>query len=269
MKFVFPILSILVCGAAIYFSLSEMERFDSEQQARLTAKTTNVNVSKSLAEANLAVGNEEDLLAAAKEQLATATASASFLQSSVTNPKNELAGLNNTLGLQEEESAEVVAALENVNRILIGEGGNATQDNFQKKFNEIEDEIETKESRIDEIQTLIEGATSSLATNQAEVERMIQRMAQRNRRIASNAMEARITAVNQEWGFLVIGAGSNSGFTPQTVLLVKRDGRLIGKVTPSAVEPTQTIAEIDLESLAPGVRIQPGDRVILAKPASN
>ena len=50
---------------------------------------------------------------------------------------------------------------------------------------------------------------------------------------------------------------------------MKRDGRLIGKVNPSAIEQTQTIAEIDLKTLSPGVRIQPGDAVILAKPASN
>ena len=95
------------------------------------------------------------------------------------------------------------------------------------------------------------------------------RKAARNKRIDRNAMEARVTAVNQDWGFLVIGAGSNSGFTPQTTLLVKRDGRLIGRVNPSAIEPTQTIAEIDLKSLAPGVRLQAGDRVIVSKPAGN
>jgi hypothetical protein len=40
-------------------------------------------------------------------------------------------------------------------------------------------------------------------------------------------------------------------------------------VRPSAIEPTQTIAEIDFKTLADGVRIQPGDRVILTKPNSN
>jgi hypothetical protein len=50
---------------------------------------------------------------------------------------------------------------------------------------------------------------------------------------------------------------------------VERDGRKIGKVRPSAIEPTQTIAEIDLESLAAGVRLQPGDRVIIAAPFTN
>jgi hypothetical protein len=52
-------------------------------------------------------------------------------------------------------------------------------------------------------------------------------------------------------------------------LIVQRDGRRIGRVRPSSIEPTQTIGEIDFESLATGVRIQPGDRVILATPTSN
>jgi hypothetical protein len=78
-----------------------------------------------------------------------------------------------------------------------------------------------------------------------------------------------VSAVNDDWGFVIIGAGSSTGFTPQTKLLVKRDGRLIAEVKPSSIEPSQTIAEIDPETLAPGARIQPGDRVILANPATN
>lgn len=67
---------------------------------------------------------------------------------------------------------------------------------------------------------------------------------------------------------MVIGAGSNVGFTPQTKLLVKRDGVLIGRINPTSIEPSQTIAEIEASSLAPGTSIQPGDRVILAVPAA-
>ena len=269
MKFLFPVLSIVVCGAAIYFSLTEMEKFESEQEARMTAISTNANISKTLAEATLAIGKEEELLKTANEQLATVTASVSFLESSAGNLRKEIEGLNTTLGALGQEAEDGEEAIGEINRILIDQGGNVTRDNFQAKFNEIEAEVEAKQTKIDEMETLIEGAKTSLAAKQAEVERLAERMEARNRRIARNAMDARITAVNHEWGFLVIGAGSNSGFTPQTSLLVKRDGRLIGKVTPSAIEPTQTIAEIDLESLAPGVRIQPGDSVILAKPARN
>jgi hypothetical protein len=92
---------------------------------------------------------------------------------------------------------------------------------------------------------------------------------ERNARIGRNANESVITAVSQDWGFVVIGAGASTGFTPQSTLLVKRDGRLIGRVLPSAIERSQTVANVILESIAPGVRLQPGDRVILAKPESN
>jgi hypothetical protein len=37
-------------------------------------------------------------------------------------------------------------------------------------------------------------------------------------------------------------------------------------VQPSSIEPGQTIGEIDFKTLAPGVRIQPGDRAILERP---
>ena len=46
------------------------------------------------------------------------------------------------------------------------------------------------------------------------------------------------------------------------------DGVLIGRVNPTSIEPTQTIAEIDRSSMAIGTTLQVGDRVILAVPAS-
>jgi hypothetical protein len=116
---------------------------------------------------------------------------------------------------------------------------------------------------------LVTAAEKRLSANKAEANRLTDKKMERNARIARNAMESVITAVSPDWGFVVIGAGSNTGFTPQTVLLVKRDGKLIGRVRPSAIERTQTIGDVILESLAPGVRLQPGDRVILAKPESN
>ncbi len=269
MKFIFPILSILVCGVAAYFTLAEKEKFEAEQEARFVAIRTNESVSKTLAEAIVDIAEEEKLLEAAKTQLATDTASVSFLQSNLGNFRKEAAELDVTLELQRKQAEEIRLALENINRLLNDEGGNVTRANFQARFDEIVEEIKAKQTKLEEMETLVEGAKASLALKQAEVARLVERLRARNQRISMNSMEARITAVNHEWGFLVIGAGSNSGFTPQTSLLVKRDGRLIGKVTPSAIEPTQTIAEIDLETLAPGVRIQPGDKVILATPSKN
>ncbi len=183
--------------------------------------------------------------------------------------KNEAGKLDDQLATQDQEFKELDATLKEVQGAFTDLGEDVTIDNLGDRILEIEEDLVAKRGKAEELGTLIEGARVSLAGKRSEVERLEQRRASRTERLARNATEARVTAVNHDWGFLVIGAGTNSGFNPQTSLLVTRDGRLIGRVTPSSVEATQTIAEIDPTTLAPGVRIQSGDRVILAKPAGN
>ncbi len=269
MKFIFPILAILVCLGAAYFTWSVSEKFTGVQGDRLEFISTNRSVAAKADVADKNITDEEALLEQSKDALALVTQSVSALQSDAVTLKNDLSKVENELAGQDAEFAELNKALEEVQAVFVGLGEDVDIDNLGDKIAEIEEDVKAKRTRVEELETLITGAQASLASKRKDITRLVQRKEARNKRIARNAMEARITAVNQDWGFLVIGAGSNSGFTPQTTLLVKRDGRLIGKVSPSAIEPTQTIAEIDLESLSPGVRIQPGDSVILAKPSTN
>jgi peptidoglycan hydrolase CwlO-like protein len=269
MKFISPILAILVCAVAAYFSFSESEKFQGQQDARLVAISTNKNVTATADKADSDIIDEKALLETSKNNLEVATQSVLALESTGNALKNENAKLDSEIAGQNTEFAVLNKAIEEVQKVLQGLGGDVTLENLPDKVNEIQEDIKTKRAKLEELETLVAGAKSSLETKQAEVQRLVDRKDARSNRIAGNAMEARVTAVNHDWGFLVIGAGSNSGFTPQTSLLVKRDGRLIGRVNPSAIELTQTIGEIEYKTLSPGVRIQPGDIVILAKPASN
>jgi predicted RNase H-like nuclease (RuvC/YqgF family) len=271
MKFIFPILAILVCAGAAYFSLSQSEQFQAYQDARLLAISTNKTVTASADKADSDIVDEEALLETSKRNLEIATQSVLALQSTGNALKNELAKLDNELGAQDAELAELKKTVEEVQKIFadLGLGGNIDIDNLAEKIAEIEEDIKVKRAKMEELDTLIAGAEASLETKQQEVARLVERKDARNARIGRNSLEARVTAVDNDWGFVVIGAGSNSGFAPQTTLLVKRDGRLIGKVNPSAIEPTQTIGEIEYKTLSLGVRIQPGDSVMLAKPAAN
>lgn len=269
MKFIFPILAILVCLGAAYYTWSVSEQFSEVQGARLESINTNRSVAAKADVADKNITDEEALLEQSKDSLALVTQSVSALQSDAVTLKNDLSKIDNELAGQDAEFKELERTLEEVNVIFEGLEEDVDIDNLAEKITEIEEDVKAKRTRVEELETLIAGARSTLETKRKDIDRLVKRKEARNRRIARNAMEARITAVNQDWGFLVIGAGSNSGFTPQTTLLVTRNGRMIGKVSPSAIEPTQTIAEIDLDSLSPGVRIQPGDSVILAKPSTN
>jgi len=91
---------------------------------------------------------------------------------------------------------------------------------------------------------------------------------ERANRIGTNSREAVVTAVNNRWGFAVLNLGKNQGFEPTSNLLVKRGSRLIGRLKVASIEPSQTIANFDRESITAGVRIRPGDRVIVEVPAT-
>jgi hypothetical protein len=52
-------------------------------------------------------------------------------------------------------------------------------------------------------------------------------------------------------------------------LIVKRGADFIGKVNINAIEGKRIIADIDYRSMKPGMVVQAGDSVILAKPVTN
>lgn len=268
MKPIFYGISILVACGAAYFSFDLSNKFKALQEDRLATIADNKKTTALADAADADIKKEKALLVSSQEKRDLLTQSVDSLKSSATALTNDVSKLKDDLQSQDTEFAALNKALEEVIATL-GDLAGATLDNLPEKIQEIEADKAAKQQKFEELETLNEGAEKALAASRAELDRLGKRKIDRSSRIARNSMGAVVTAVNQDWGFLVIGAGSNSGFTPQTSLLVERDGRKIGRVRPSAIEPTQTIAEIDLNSLAAGVRLQPGDRVVLATPLSD
>ncbi len=259
---------LITCGGA-FFSYSFSNKFAALQQDRLETIETKKQTIASAEVADTEIAKLQDILKQTKEQRESAEIALSSAKAIGSGLTNDLAKLDEELRAQKEEFDQLEKTLAEVGDILKDLGGDITFDNLPEKIQLIEDDKKAKTAALEELETLVSGAENTLTGNRAELDRLVKRMVDRSARISGNSMSAVITAVNQDWGFLVIGAGSNSGFTPQSALLVERDGRRIARVRPSSIERTQTIAEIDFESLAAGVRIQPGDRVILAQPVSN
>ncbi len=269
MKPILSGLAILAIGGAAFLSTSIKGKLDAVEDARTEAVSANKKVLVSIGATEKEIKDKLAEINAAKEKLALATASVDAAKAAEKGFKNDAAKLDKELAGQAEEKALVDRAVEAANLALTGIGGGVTAENLPQKLQEIEDKKITSQKKLDELTTLTMGAQKTVLSNASELERVQKRISDRNSRIAKNSLQAVVTAVGQDWGFVVIGAGSNSGFSPQTALIVERDGKKIGRVRPSSVEPSQTIAEIELNSLAEGVRIEPGDRVILASPAAN
>lgn len=269
MKVILYAVAILIACAAAFFSFSLSNKFETLRDDRLVTIDTNKKTTAKAEAAEAEIKRLEKKKADLEEAKSLAEVALSTAKATGNSSTNEIAKLDEELKAQAEEDAQLQKTLEEVKVILADLGADVNIDNLPEKIQQIEDDKKAKTISLEEHQTLATGAEKTLEASRAELDRLTKKMIDRSARIRGNAMTAVVTAVNQDWGFLVIGAGSNSGFTPQTSLLVERDGRKIGRVRPSSIEPTQTIAEIDTESLAAGVRLQPGDRVILADPATN
>jgi hypothetical protein len=268
-KAILYVVALLAVGTATYYSLEHKRLFKELQDVRLQTIKDKNQTSAFADVKEKELKDEKADLATAENLQVELTESIRALQSNIATLERGVAELDVTLSGQKEEFEILEKAMKEVGEILADLGEDINLDNLPDKIAQVEEDKKQKIAKLDELETLVAAADALLTKNKAELDRLVQRKVARDARIGKNALESVITAVNQDWGFLVIGAGSNSGFTPQTGLIVQRDGRMIGRVRPSSIEPTQTIAEIDYNSLANGVRIQPGDRVILEKPISN
>jgi hypothetical protein len=268
MKAIFYVLSLLVIAGAAYFTLEESNKFKIQQTVRLDTITKNEGVSANGDATETDLKKETAVLKAAETKKEELIQTISVLTSTAATLERDLADVDNTLQGQKEELAELEKIMKQIQVILKDLGDDVTLENLAEKIQMITDDKKNKEATLEELTTNVESAEKKLAQFKTDLDGLVKRDLKRNSNIAGNSREAVIGSVDQDWGFVVIDAGSNSGFTPQGPLIIKRGGQVIGRLRPSSIEPSKTIGEIDFKTLAPGVRIQPGDHVIPVKPAT-
>lgn len=265
MKALLHILVILIGCAGAFFSWQSNVKHTEQKAIYEAAVKDNLKLDADIKKAEKELSEEQAGLAAAKSDFDEQVAKLEAAVSTEKTMQRQLAETEATLEEQAAQIADQKKLVEEATKIL---GPGVTLDNIKEKIDQIEANRKDQTKKLEELTTLADGATNDVAKNKASIADLSARKAKRDEKIGRNAKEAVITAVEADWGFVVIGAGSNSGFTPQTKLLVKRDGVLVGRINPTSIEPSQTIAEIDRTSMAPGATLQVGDRVILAVPAT-
>lgn len=269
MKFVFLSLAIIGTLVASYFTVTQTEKFQAIQDLRHKTEQEIIVLSANIDDRLAKIAVEEQNKKVAEGERSVAQASVANFKAENNSIENQVGTLDVKLAAQETQLGELKQVLAGVTQEFEQLKIEVSLASIEDDFKNVNTSIETKQGTDKGLDESIAKEEKRLADKRAEIDRYNSRIQARDLRIAQNETEARVSAVNHDWGFIVIGAGSNSGFMPDTKLLIKRDGRLIGTVKPSSIEPTQTIADIDFSSLAPGVRFQPGDEVILAKPANN
>ena len=80
------------------------------------------------------------------------------------------------------------------------------------------------------------------------------------------ALQTKVRSVFSGLGFVTLAGGDNLGIVKDSQLSVVRDGEEIAKLIVTTVELTSSAADIDPDSVADGVTVQAGDKVVAKMP---
>lgn len=130
-------------------------------------------------------------------------------------------------------------------------------------LNKIKQSIAELQAQAEAKKKEVEAEQQKVTAAEREKNEIVRKIEERKKSFERNALTARVVAVNNDWGFVVIDAGQREGITPDTKLLVTRGTQTIGKLSILSVEGGRTVANVLTDSLVGGMTPAPGDRVIL------
>lgn len=125
-------------------------------------------------------------------------------------------------------------------------------------------QVEELQARLTELETVnqqLQDQNTGLTTQVSELRR---KEDNRQKGLMRPGISGTILAVNQAWNFVVLSLGDRQGVVPNAEMLVQRDGRFLGRIRVTSVEPSTSIADILVRTVPRGFSIMPGDRVVYA-----
>lgn len=192
--------------------------------------------------------NESERLKAQKNKLAQAEAESVRVQEEFKVKSDKQKELAEQLALLPKDM-KVETLSEDINRL-------------KKEKLEFEAQAEAKKKEVAAEEEKVAGI-------QKRLDDVVHKIEDRRKSFDRNSLNARILAVNHDWGFVVIDAGKSVGLTEETKLIVTRGNQTVGKVSVMSMENGRAMASIVPNTVANGEIIMPGDRVILENLVQN
>jgi hypothetical protein len=265
MKLILFTIALFAIAAAGFTGFNAKTKYESKVKERNDLTVGNATQSKNISTKE---GEETSAIAAEKlalEEKAKANAELEAAKSKATELANTLDSVSGDLEVAAAEKKKIDASMEALRGkfpgIELEEVPRVVKDmeTGQKKLVGEEQDASLVKKRLEE----------DIAKNLAESSRIVEKINQSIKRVEGNTFQATIVAVDNDWNFVVIGAGEKSGLTGESKLLIQRDGRLLGKLLISKLEPNTAVADVEPGSLKNGVALQAGDQVILESVSSN
>jgi len=264
--YVVAIATILTGG---WFSFGTMKKFAELQDDRVELdkqnKTRSAFIVKTKKEAKGMEGERDT----AKTALAEAEAELTNVEANTKLSKREESQWQSKIAEQDKQLAETEQVIKSIKEAFKELGGDIQLEEVPALVGQLEEQLKDANTKLEELQALSEAANKRVEANNIVINDLSERIQKRAERIASNKAEGVITAVNHDWGFVIVSIPSNMAVEESSELIIKRGAGFIGKLNVNAIEGGRIVADLNYKSISAGMVVQPGDSVVLARPIAN
>jgi len=250
------LLSAVVMVVAGFFSYQNRETFIQSRKERTESVRQIKMEMKKVADINTEIGGVRDKMVGVNTEVSNATELLNVAKVQLKNAEEDAKRMEKEIQTSQDKLNEYKAKI-----TKLPEG--MTIETISEGMNKLKQSIADKEGEATKMQEQVAAKEADVKKTQARLDAVIEKIESRKKLFERNSMTARIVAVNNDWGFVVIDGGQDKGITVDTKLLVTRGTDTIGRLNIIGVQGNRTVANIDQKSLRPGLAVTPGDRVIL------
>ncbi len=183
--------------------------------------------------------------------------------SKIRNLAKQSQDIDKSLDGLKEDKAEIDRLIAEVKKAAGGVGVGIEK--IPEYFEEIQEEKKQLNKKQNSLLTEVERFTNDVRGKKNEVAALKSAEAKRRQNLKANGVTSLITSVDNDWGFVIVKPHSDALIKQDSQLIVIRGDRHVGRLSINAIESGRVLANINYESLVSGMRIRPGDRVILSK----
>lgn len=250
------ILSIVVMAVATVFAYQNNRAFVSARNTKATTDRTTKSELEVLKQTTAEIGKLVAEITSAQGQLDTESERLKAHQLKISQLDSEAKRTQEEFDAKSKKLEELKAQLAKLPADVKPETLAEDLNKMKQAIAELQAQAEAKKKEVEAEQQKVTAA-------EKEKNEIVRKIEDRKKAFERNALTARVVAVNNDWGFVVIDAGQKEGITPDTKLLVTRGTQTIGKLSILSVEGSRTVANVLTDSLVAGMTPAPGDRVIL------
>jgi uncharacterized phage infection (PIP) family protein YhgE len=220
----------------------------------------NQRLGTDLASAQQEAARDKALARSAQDELGKAKDAAATAQSQLESAQSDLQNANSQIATLSGSVSTLQTALANATHQQIGPA--TPTGPSQADFDKLTDQLKDAQAQIAELQQVKETLTNKEKDAESRADDL-QKIADHYRNgTMRNGLEGEVLAYNPGFNFVVLSIGDRQGAVNNAEMILERGGSQIGKVRITEVEPSTSVADVIPGSLARGVRVQPGDRVI-------